>query len=339
MKKRFLCMLLGILMLSSALSPAAGADGNSLSVPDPYTGGDCCLLTGSIEESVIDTIFILGQASSSSYPLFTCSAGTTLTVPEDYSDGSIRCHYTVVLTRHDFDDEGNTDWTHAEEYWDSALSFTAEDGPVTLPDGSFTLEIIRESIPINTPVSAVGVDTVAVCFLRVGLGFNVSNPFTDVVDTSYYFAPVLWAVNRGITNGTSATTFSPNDTCTRAQIITFLYRAAGSPAPAKESEITDVAASAYYYPAVQWAAENGMFDGQTFEPNAPCTRLMAVDFIWKAAGSPAAAASGFSDISDNGAVNWAVEAGVTNGTSTTTFSPENICTRAQIVTFLYRAFV
>ena len=161
--------------------------------------------------------------------------------------------------------------------------------------------------------------------------------FTDVAAGTYYAYPVAWAVENNITSGTSSTTFSPDETCTRAQIITFLWRAAGSPEPETPSAFTDVKADAYYTQAVAWAAENDMASGDTFSPDAPCTRLMAVEFMWKQAGSPNAAAADFTDVSSN-AVNWAVETGVTSGTSATTFSPDETCTRAQIVTFLYRAF-
>lgn len=125
--------------------------------------------------------------------------------------------------------------------------------------------------------------------------------------------------------------------CSRAQIITFLWRAAGSPEPEAPSAFTDVKADAYYAQAVAWAAESGMVTGSTFSPDAPCTRLMAVEFMWKQAGSPSAADANFTDVSSD-AVNWAVEAGVTSGTTADMFSPDTTCTRAQIVTFLYRAF-
>ena len=161
--------------------------------------------------------------------------------------------------------------------------------------------------------------------------------FADVPADAYYAAPVDWAVAQEITNGTSDTTFSPEKTCTRAEIITFLWRAAGSPEPESANAFTDVSTDMYYAKAVAWAAENDMAAGDTFSPDAPCTREMAVEFMWKYAGSPDAAYAGLSDIS-SAAVDWAVESGVTNGTSDTTFSPEKTCTRAEIVTFLYRAF-
>lgn len=166
---------------------------------------------------------------------------------------------------------------------------------------------------------------------------NPSAPvFADVAANAYYADAVAWAVEKNITSGTSATTFSPNENCTRAQILAFLWRAAGSPEPKNSPAFTDVKADAYYAKAAAWAAENGMVSGSTFAPDSPCTREMAVEFMWKYAGSPDAAQANFTDIS-SAAVNWAVEAGVTSGTSATTFSPDNICTRGQIVTFLYRA--
>lgn len=163
--------------------------------------------------------------------------------------------------------------------------------------------------------------------------------FTDVAADAYFAAPVAWAVEKGITSGKTATTFAPAETCSRAQIITFLWRAAGSPEPKNPDAPlpADVKAGAYYAKAAAWAVENGMVSGGAFSPDAPCTREMAVEFMWKQAGSPSAAKASFTDVSSD-AVNWAVEKGVTSGTSASTFSPANTCTRGQIVTFLYRAF-
>lgn len=161
--------------------------------------------------------------------------------------------------------------------------------------------------------------------------------FADVAETAYYRDPVAWAVEKGITNGTSETAFSPNNTCTRAQIITFLWRAAGSPEPAGGCPFTDVPSGAYFEKATAWAAEQGMAAGGKFGPYDPCTREMAVEFMWKQAGSPKAPAANFTDVSSD-AVNWALEKGVTKGTTDTTFAPDTTCTRGQIVTFLWRAF-
>ena len=168
-------------------------------------------------------------------------------------------------------------------------------------------------------------------------------PFTDVMVDIWYGEPVRWAVARGITNGTSTTTFSPDNTCTKAQILTFLWRAAGSPAVYIENPFTnDFNGQEYYFKAIIWAYDKGMIPGGYFAPEAPCSRADTVMYLWKNAGSPSAAYSGnFSDVSAGAsyaqAVAWAVNVGVTTGTSDVTFSPDNICTRGQIVTFLYRA--
>lgn len=174
---------------------------------------------------------------------------------------------------------------------------------------------------------------------------EVKNPFTDVPSGAYYEDAVIWAAEEGITGGTTATTFSSDVTCTRAQAVAFLWRAAGCPAPAgKAMPFTDVAAGSYYYDAVLWAIENGITKGTsetTFSPNEGCTRAQIVTFLWRSQKSPAGdAANPFADVSADAyyadAVLWAVKANVTNGTTDTTFSPDQACTRAQIVTFIYR---
>ena len=173
-------------------------------------------------------------------------------------------------------------------------------------------------------------------------GLSVS-PFTDVAANNYYYTPVRWAVDEGITSGTSATTFSPESTCTRGQVITFLWRAAGCPEPDGPNPFADVTDTDYYCDAAVWAYEEGMVDGTAFAPTAPCTRAMAVEFMWKQAGSPKNRdALSFTDVEDGAsyrqAVAWAVEEGVTTGVTETSFAPGNTCTRAQIATFLWRAF-
>jgi len=169
--------------------------------------------------------------------------------------------------------------------------------------------------------------------------------FTDVADKAYYRDAVEWAVDNGITKGTTATTFSPNATCTRAQAVTFLWRAAGSPEPeTRTMPFTDIPVGSYYYDAVLWAVENGITKGTsdtTFSPNMTCTRAQIVAFLWRSEKSPAAGtANPFADVKSTAyyadAVLWAVKENITKGTTNTTFSPDADCTRAQIVTFLYR---
>ena len=172
------------------------------------------------------------------------------------------------------------------------------------------------------------------------------NPFTDVPAGSYYEDAVVWAVEKGITSGTSAVTFDPNGNCTRAQAVTFLWRAAGSPAPkTKVMPFTDVPAGSYYYDAVLWAMEQGITKGTSdtaFSPNASCTRAQIVTFLWRANGSPAVSGnSAFTDVASDAyyaaAVTWAEKNDVTGGIGGGLFGSNNNCTRAQIVTFLYRA--
>ena len=171
--------------------------------------------------------------------------------------------------------------------------------------------------------------------------------FIDVVPGAYYYDAVEWAVENGITNGMTATTFGPDLVCTRAQVVTFLWRAAGCPEPTSTvMPFVDVAPGAYYYDAVLWAVEKGITNGMTattFAPNATVTRAQTVTFLWRSEGMEYADGQNvFVDVPADTyyteAVQWAVENGITNGTSATTFSPANGCTRAQIVTFLYRLF-
>ena len=170
------------------------------------------------------------------------------------------------------------------------------------------------------------------------------HPFTDIPSGAYYENAVIWAADKGITGGTSATTFSPNGICTRAQAVTFLWRAAGSPAPKSMNSFADVPADAYYAKAVAWAVENGITSGTgggKFSPNATCTRAQIVTFLYRAAGSPAVSGgSVFSDVKADAyyadAVTWAANKGITGGIGNGLFGSDNNCTRAQVVTFLYR---
>ena len=174
------------------------------------------------------------------------------------------------------------------------------------------------------------------------------NPFQDVPSNAYYFEAVNWAVANNVTNGTSETTFSPNVGCTRAQVVTFLWRAAGQPEPTEGTNpFTDVKEGTYYYKAVLWAVEKGITNGTsetTFAPDETCTRAQIVTFLWRREGKPAptGANNPFADVKPSAyfgsAVLWAVEKGITNGTSETTFEPNEGCTRAQVVTFLFRAY-
>ena len=178
------------------------------------------------------------------------------------------------------------------------------------------------------------------------VGQPIANPFTDVKENDYFYDAVLWAVENGITSGISPTSFGPNNSCTRAQAVTFLWRAYGKPAPSgSDNPFRDVKSSDYYYEAVLWAVENGITTGispTSFGPDSRCTRGQIVTFLHRSAGKPAPSGSDnpFRDVKSSDyyyeAVLWAVENGITTGVSSTSFAPNSYCTRGQIVCFLHR---
>lgn len=239
---------------------------------------------------------------------------------------------------------------------DTEISLTAASGqvrvssrnnvPVTVEGGN----VGEQGTSGRQTVTAASGGTAVAMSSLVGAGAQQpagDNPFTDVSAGAYYYDAVLWAVKNGVTSGTSAATFSPNNPCTRGQIVTFLWRTAGSPKLAGTANpFTDVKEGAYYYDAVLWAVEKGITGGTsatTFSPNNPCTRGQTVTFLWRAAGSPKAAgtSSAFTDVTAGAyyydAVLWAVEQKITSGTSAAAFSPASTVTRGQTVTFLYRS--
>ena len=171
------------------------------------------------------------------------------------------------------------------------------------------------------------------------------SPFRDVPTDAYYYEAVKWAQKKGITGGIGDGLFGPNQPCTRAQIVTFLWRAARSPVVNYAMDLTDVPGDAYYAEAVRWALSQGITTGTAdgrFSPNAPCTRAQAVTFLFRASKASADGAPAFSDVAADAyyaeAVKWATDNGITNGTTSSTFSPGSGCTRAQIVTFLWRLY-
>ena len=190
--------------------------------------------------------------------------------------------------------------------------------------------------PVETPAIAL-----TVCFDKY-------SPFTDVTSSDYYYEPVRWAVDEGITSGITPTEFSPYDSCLRSQVVTFLWRAAGEPkAKSKVNPFVDVKPGDYYYDAVLWAVEQGITTGADathFEPNGVCNRSQVVTFLYRAFEKPPvdSAENPFTDVSNGdwyaSAVLWAVQEGITNGLSETEFGPNEVCNRSQVVTFLYRAY-
>ena len=194
-------------------------------------------------------------------------------------------------------------------------------------DGTFTFEMPADKVTVEPTFSWV-------------------NPFADVANSAYYVDAVEWMLKREVTQGTTETTFSPNLNCTRAQIVTFLWRAAGSPEPKGTADFADVPAGSYYAKAVAWAIENGITGGTgngLFSPDAACTRAQSAAFLYRAAGSPAVNGSaGFSDVAADAyyaqAVAWAKEHGITDGIGGGLFGSANDCTRAQIAAFLWRLY-
>ena len=240
-----------------------------------------------------------------------------------------------------------------KDTWSGNFSWNLDGTGLTDPDGYANMsaaEILADLFGENTEQPSVPViPSQPSTPVRPSQPSQPEQPsqkgFNDVKPGDYFYDAVNWAVEKGITTGTSATTFSPNASCTRAQIVTFLWRASGSPEPKTASNpFTDVAANAYYCKAVLWAVENGITTGTsatTFSPDAPCTRAQGVTFLWRANGSKAAsAAASFTDVASDAyyapAVAWAAEQNVTGGVGNGLFSPDTTCTRAQIVSMLYR---
>ena len=220
--------------------------------------------------------------------------------------------------------------------------YTLESLTVLDKDGK-ALELTDKGSGKYTFVMPAGKVTVKAVFMDDNTMLNF---FTDVHAEDYYYDAVLWAAQKGITGGMSDTLFAPNAACPRAQIVTFLWRAAGSPEPKQMSTFGDVPADAYYAKAVAWAVENGITNGTTdttFGPDDICTRAHGVTFLYRAAGSPAVSGSAaFTDVPADAyyadAAAWAEQKGITGGIGNGLFGPHNNCTRAQIVTFLYRLY-
>jgi uncharacterized protein YjdB len=244
------------------------------------------------------------------------------------------------------------DTTERDVKWsssDTKIATVDANGRVTgVAEGKVTITVTSTANPAITASCTVTVTknlSDAGLAAIIGALGNGSLPFNDVTVRDYFYDAVKWAVDREITSGTSRYTFSPDAPCTRAQVVTFLWRAAGCPQPvSKVNPFTDVRADDYFYEAVLWAVENGITNGtsaKTFSPDATVTRAQVVTFLWRANGQPAAGNSGFADVSADKyyatAVAWAVFQRITTGTGFSVFSPDAACTRAQIVTFLYRA--
>lgn len=258
---------------------------------------------------------------------------TGLTLTPKKVDLEVGKTYQLSAVKQPANAEGSLTWTSSKP----AVAAVDKSGKVTAKgEGTATITVTcgTKSAACTVTVSKPLVPEVP------------GTSFTDVPAGAYYEEAVGWAVDKGITMGTSESTFTPDGVCTRAQAVTFLWRAAGSPAAKAGSlPFADVKAGSYYDDAVRWAVENGITVGTsatTFSPNATCSRAQIVTFLWRTQKSPAAgSANPFDDVADSAyyadAVQWAVQKDITKGTGATAFSPDANCIRAQIVTFLYRS--
>ena len=323
------------------------------------TDASCPDKTGSVKDQaahtasdwIIDTPATSTSSGSKHKECIDChQVLATETIPATgSSSGSVSGITTYAITVEEADN-GDVTSSRKSASKGTTVTITVE------PDKGYTLETLTVTdkngdeieltnkgdgkYTIKMPASKVYVEAT---FMEDNAMLNF---FVDVPADAYYYDAVLWAAEEGITGGVDDTHFAPNATCTRAQAVTFLWRAAGSPAPkSSEMPFEDVAAGSYYYDAVLWAVENGITDGTsatTFSPDAVCSRGQIVTFLWRSQKSPASdSVNPFTDVAAdayyNSAVLWAVKEDITNGTSSTTFSPDADCTRAQIVTFLWRA--
>ena len=238
---------------------------------------------------------------------------------------------------------GNYGWNVPEGWWKIRAAYVQNGKTYTVESQWLHVQPVQTGVNLDldlptTPSYPGGI-------LLPGL-VGGDDGFRDVAESAYYYNAVEWAVDKGVTEGTGSGSFSPDRACTRGEIVTFLYRAAGCPVPvSEENPFTDVHQGDYYYDAVLWAVEQGITQGTsktTFSPGATCTRAQAVTFLYRYFASPAtSAALSFTDVPASAyyynAVRWAVSGGITQGTGKNTFRPDKTCTRAEIVTFLYRA--
>ena len=251
-------------------------------------------------------------------------------------------YYTIKATAGTNGSISPSGWTSVRDGRDQTFTITPDKGYAVakvLVDGKSV-----GAVKSYTFKNVTKDHTIEAIFMKSN-GNPQTGVFVDVAEGSYYEEAIDWAVEKGITNGVSSNMFAPNDPCTRAQIVTFLWRAAGSSAPKSISSFTDVPADAFYAKAVAWAVENGITSGTgegKFSPNSTCTRAQAVTFLYRASGGPAVSGKAeFSDVSTTAfyadAVTWAAKKGITTGIGGGLFGSDNDCTRGQIVTFLWRA--
>ena len=318
--------------------------GSNLSVPGTVkwvddTGADLPATTTVEANKLYKWVFT--PADSANYTTLT---GSIELYHKSSSSGSgwYYTYYTIKATAGTNGSIAPSGWTSVRDGRDQTFTITPDKGYAVakvLVDGKSV-----GAVKSYTFKNVTKDHTIEAIFMKSN-GNPQTGVFVDVAEGSYYEEAIDWAVEKGITNGVSSNMFAPNDPCTRAQIVTFLWRAAGSPAPKSMSSFTDVPADAFYAKAVAWAVENGITSGtgeSKFSPDATCTRAQAVTFLYRASGSPAVSGKAeFSDVSTTAfyadAVAWAAKKGITTGIGGGLFGSDNDCTRGQIVTFLWRA--
>lgn len=308
------------------------ADGNEIA-PDMTKTGEVKILAG-------------GAAASGNYTIRYEDGKLTVSTRPSGGGGGSRPSTNPVQTEVSKDPDGSVSLSKASAAKGDKVTITVK------PERHYEVDevIVRDSKGKQLTVKDNGDGTYTFEMpadkVTVEPTFSWVNPFADVANSAYYVDAVEWMLKREVTQGTTDTTFSPNLNCTRAQIVTFLWRAAGSPAPKGTVSFADVSAGSYYAKAVAWAVENGITGGTgdgLFSPDAACTRAQSAAFLYRAAGSPAVNGSaGFSDVAADAyyaqAVAWAKEHGITDGIGGGLFGSANDCTRAQIAAFLWRLY-
>ena len=347
--------VLGVTLDKQTMSLTVGSTGTLTATIDPTDAANQNLTWTSDNEAVVavsDGVVSAVAAGTANITVTTADGGKTATcvVTVTRRSSSSSSNPTYPITTPSKTENGSVTVTpkSAKQGNTVTITVTPDAGyvldklTVTDKDGK-ELSLTKKSDTEYTFVMPAGKVEITPSFVK-----QAEEPrrvFVDVKTGDYFYDAVQWAVGKGITNGTSAETFSPEAPCTRAQIVTFLWRAAGSPVVNYAMDLSDVAGDAYYAEAVRWALSEGITTGTSadqFSPDATCTREQAVTFLYRAAGSPAVSGeSAFEDVGADAyyarAVAWAAQNGVTNGISQALFGTGSDCTRAQIVTFLYRA--
>ena len=344
----------GVSLDKATMSLTAGSTGTLTATITPENATNKNLTWTSDNEAVVavsDGVVSAVAAGTANITVTTADGGKTATCVVTVtrrSSSSSRPSYPITTPNKPENGSVTVSPTSAKRGNTVTITVTPDAGyvldklTVTDKDGK-ELSLTKKSDTEYTFVMPAGKVEITPSFVKQAE--EPSRVFVDVKTGDYFYDAVLWAVEKGITNGTSAETFSPEAPCTRAQIVTFLWRAAGSPVVNYAMDLSDVAGDAYYAEAVRWALSEGVTTGTSadqFSPDATCTREQAVTFLWRAAGSPAVSGeSAFEDVGADAyyarAVAWAAQNGVTNGISQALFGTGSDCTRAQIVTFLYRA--